>query len=48
MCSWVYTYEDFGFLEEFENEEIDVTLKILMRGLWSVKTFIFIVSFPSS
>ena len=35
--------EDFGFLEDFECEEIGVTLKtsILMRGLWSVKTFCF-------
>jgi hypothetical protein len=29
------SFEDFGFLEDFENEEIGVTLKILilMRGL---------------
>ena len=40
--------EDFGFLEDFENEKIGVTLKILilMRGLLSVKTFVFVVSFP--
>ena len=42
--------EDFGFLEDFENEEIGVTLKtsIFMRGLWSVKTFVFVVSFSLS
>ena len=36
--------------EDFESEEIGVTLKtsILMRGLWSVKTFVFIVSFSLS
>ena len=33
--------EDFGFLEDFETEEIGVTLKtlILMRGIRSMKTF---------
>ena len=39
--------EDFGSPEDFESEEIGVTLKtwIFMRGLWSVKTFVFVVSF---
>ena len=42
--------EDFGFIEDFENEEIGMTLKtlILMRELWSVKTFVFVVSFSLS
>ena len=42
--------EDFGFLEDIETEEIGVTLKtwIFMRGLWSVKTFVFVVSFSLS
>ena len=48
---WMSSFEDFGFLEDFENEEIGVTLKtlILMRGLWSMKTFFrsFIFSFLS-
>ena len=37
-------------VEYFENEEIGVTLKalILMRGLWSVKTVVFVVSFSLS
>ena len=36
--------------EDFESEEIGVTLKtwIFMRGLWSVKTFVFVVSFSLS
>ena len=39
--------EDFGSPEDFESEEIGVTLKtwIFMRGLWSMKTFVFVVSF---
>ena len=39
--------EDFGSPEDFESEEIGVTLKtwIFMRGLWSLKTFVFIVFF---
>ena len=42
--------EDFGSPEDFESEEICVTLKtwIFMRGLWSVNTFVFIVSFSFS
>ena len=46
----MYSFEDFGFLEDFENEEIGVTLKtwIFMRGLWSMKTFVFVVSFSLS
>ena len=42
--------EDFGSPEDFESEEIGVTLKtwIFMRGLWSVKTFVFVVSFSLS
>ena len=42
--------EDFGFLEDFESEEIGVTLKtwIFMRGLGSVKTSVFVVSFSLS
>ena len=42
--------EDFGSPEDFESEEIGVTVKtsIFMRGIWSVKTFVFIVSFSSS
>ena len=42
--------EDFGSLEDFESEEIGVILKtwIFMRGLWSVKTFVFEVSFSLS
>ena len=36
--------------EDFESEEIGVTLKtwIFMRGLWSMKTFVFVVSFSLS
>ena len=36
--------------EDFESEEIGVTMKtsIFMRGIWSVKTFVFVVSFSSS
>ena len=36
--------------EDFESEEIGVTLKtlIVMRGLWSVKIFVFVVSFSLS
>ena len=39
--------EDFGSPKDFESEETGVTLKtwIFMRGVWSVKTFVFIVSF---
>ena len=35
---------------DFESEEIGVTLKtwIFMQGLWSVKTFVFVVSFSLS
>ena len=46
----MFSFEDFGFLEDFESEEIGVTLKtlFLMRGLWSVKTFVFVVSFSLS
>ena len=42
--------EDFSSPEDFESEAIGVTLKtwIFMRGLWSVKTFVFVVSFPFS
>ena len=42
--------EDFGSPEDFEGEEIGVTLKtwIFIRGLWSVKTFVFVVSFSLS
>ena len=42
--------EDFGSPEDFESEEIGVTLKtcIFMRGIWSVKTFVFVVSFSLS
>ena len=42
--------EDFGSPEDFESEEIGVTVKtwIFMRGLWSVKTFVLVVSFSSS
>ena len=42
--------EDFGSPEDFESEEIGVTLKtwIFMRGLCSVKTFVFVVSFSLS
>ena len=42
--------EDFGSPEDFENEEIGVTLKtwIFMRGLWSTKTFVFMILFSSS
>ena len=42
--------EDFGSPEDFESEEIGVTLKIwiFMRGLWSVNTFVFVVSFSLS
>ena len=37
--------EDLGFLEDFENEEIGVTLKtlIFIQGLCSVKTLVFVV-----
>ena len=36
--------------EDFESEEIGVTLKtsIFMRGMWSMKTFVFVVSFSLS
>ena len=36
--------------EDFESEEIGVTMKtwIFTRGLWSVKTFVFVVSFSRS
>ena len=42
--------EDFGFPEDFESEEISVTVKtwIFMQGLWSMKTFVFVVSFSLS
>ena len=42
--------EDFGSLGDFESEEIGVTLKtwIFMQGLWSVKNFVFVVSFSLS
>ena len=42
--------EDFGSTEDFESEEIGVTLKtsIFMQGIWSVKTFVFVVSFSLS
>ena len=42
--------EDFGSPEDFESDEIGVTLKtwIFMPGLWSVKTFVFVVSFSLS
>ena len=42
--------EHFGSPKDFESEEIGVTLKtwIFMRGLWSVKTFVFVVSFSLS
>ena len=42
--------EDFGSPEDFESEEIGVTVKtsIFMWGIWSVKTFVFIVSFSLS
>ena len=42
--------EDFGSPEDIESEEIGVILKtsIFMRGIWSVKTFVFVVSFSSS
>ena len=41
--SWA---EDFGSPEDFESEEIVVSMKtwIFMRGLWSVKNFVFLVS----
>ena len=47
---WMSSAEDFGSPEDFESEEIGVTLKtwIFIWGLWSVKTFVFIVSFSSS
>ena len=42
--------KDFGSPEDFESEEIGVTVKtlIIMGGIWSVKTFVFVVSFSSS
>ena len=42
--------EGFGSPEDFESDEIGVTLKtwIFMRGLWSVETFVFVVSFSLS
>ena len=47
---WMSSAEDFGSPEDFESDEIGVTLKtrIFMRGLWSVKTFVFVVSFSLS
>ena len=41
---------NFGSPKDFESEEIGVTLKtwIFMRGLWRVKTFVFVVSFSLS
>ena len=44
------TLDFWRLSEDFESEEIGVTLKtlILMRGLWSVKTFVFVVSFSLS
>ena len=39
--------DDFGSPDDFESEEIGATVKtsIFMRGIWSVKTFVFIVYF---
>ena len=44
------TLDFWRLSEDFESEEIGVTLKtwIFMRGLWSVKTFVFVVSFSLS
>ena len=44
------TLDFWRLFEDFENEEIGVTLKtlILMQGLWSVKNFASIVSFSLS
>ena len=46
----VKTLISWRLSEDFESEEIGVTLKTLaiIRGTWSVKTFIFIVSFSLS
>ena len=50
LSKWMSSVEDFSFHEDFESEEIGVTLKIsiFMRGLWSVKSFVFVVSFSLS
>ena len=47
---WLKTLDFWRLFEDFESEEIGVTLKtsIFMRGIWSMETFVFIVSFSLS